>query len=142
MKGFSILAASFCLLNSSQALAGSRDADINCRSADGLTLTGSVPGDSADFDVTIRQGRNSARVYSGNGNATVVQSLKDGVYTISIIRTSSYGSIEMFAVPKTVVFKSVSSGYTATFPANLSFRHFGSGDIVDKTVRCTMKYSI
>ena len=75
---------------------------------------------------------------------TAVQSLKDGVYTITINRKSpSYGFIEMFAIPKTVVFKSVSNGYTATFSAKLSFRLFSSDqDQEDKTVQCTMKYSI
>jgi hypothetical protein len=152
MKSFSILAASFCLLISSQAFAGASNAGINCKSADGLTLTGNIPGDFAEFDVTIRQADKSSRVYSltnqktgqleGNGTATAVQSLKDGVYTITINRESpSHGFIEMFAIPKTVVFKSVSGGYTATFSAKLSFRLF-SDDIVDKTVQCTMKYSI
>jgi hypothetical protein len=102
--------------------------------------------------VTIRQAGNSSRVYSltnqqtgqleGNGNVVAVQSLKDGVCTIMINRQSpSYGFIEMFAIPKTVVFKSVSNGYTATFSAKLSFRLFSS-DIEDKTVRCTTKYSL
>lgn len=152
MKGFSILAASFCLFISGQAFAGASNADINCRSADGLTLTGNIPGDFAEFDVTIRRGGKSSRVYrltnqqtgqsEGNANATVVQSLKDGVYSIMINRESpSYGHIEMFAIPKTVVFKNVSNVSTATFSAKLSFRLFGA-DIEDKTVRCTMKYSI
>ena len=143
-SSFSILAASFWLLISSPAFAGSAQADINCKS-DGLTLKGNIPGDSADFDVTIRQAGKSSRFYNGNSNGTVVQSLKDGVYTIVThppVEPTSIAFIEMFAIPKTVVFKSVSSGYTATFSAKLSFTHFNTGDIVDKTIRCTMKYSL
>jgi hypothetical protein len=57
-------------------------------------LKGNIAGDTAEFDVTIRQAGKSSRFYSltnqktgkseDNSNATVVQSLKDGVYTIII----------------------------------------------------------
>lgn len=143
------------MMASTAAFAGAANADLSCRSSDGVTVSGNVPGDFAEFDMTVQQGSKSARLFSVTNqssgqteeNATIstVQDLRNGVWTLVSNRMvpGAYGYVQLYALPKTMKFQTVPNGYNASFTAKLRFNLKDIADSsVDKTVSCTLEYGI
>lgn len=136
-------------------LAGAANALLECRSTDGVTIKGEVPGDFAEFDMSIQKGDKTARLFSvlnqrtgqleSNATIAIVQDLKNGVWTLVSEQTAKaiYGHLELYALPKSVKFHRRSNGYQATFKGKLS------ADLPDlqapmrqKSVSCSLNYEI
>jgi len=143
------------LLASTSAFAGAANAELKCQSADGLVIEGSVPGDFAEFDVTVSKNGQSARLFSTlnqssseteeNATLTVVESTADGVWTLSsyLNGENTYGYLQMFALPKTVKYKRLANGYSAKFTAKTSLNLPGiDGDNFGVKLSCSLYYSI
>ncbi len=146
----------FSLLVSASVFAGANNADLECRSNDGFTtITGWVPGNFANFTITISHLGKAVRIYDEmvqgtsqsvqNGTMNVIQDLQRGVWTLTSTRTArgNYGTIEMYAFPKSVDYRDIRNGYQASFEgtAMLYFPELDSVRI-DTRVSCTLKYQI
>ena len=89
--------------------AGMANADLTCRmrdpSAPGFTLEGNVPGNQADFALTIAAAGKQTRYAddgSGGGDGiAVVDDLDYGVFTLSIWRDDVV-ELTLYALPKSV----------------------------------------
>lgn len=143
------------MMAGSTAFAGAANADLNCKSADGVIVKGSVPGDFAEFELTITKGGKSARLFSvlnqgtltteQNANMAVVSDLKNGVWTLSAQQTAAnaYGFVQIYALPKTVKSTSIPYGYKASFTGKLDFNLSNVKMSSEATtVNCTLKYEI
>jgi len=139
------------LLLASQAHAGAANTELNCKSAKGdLTLSGHVPGDFAEFQLTAviqdERGKHTINLYSeiGRENAriSVVEDLENGVYTLfsEDLNHESIGTIQLYALPKTVKYVSKGIEQRASFKAKIWL----SGEKVFKStdVTCTTFYSL
>lgn len=138
---------------STQAFAGASNADLKCQ-ARGFAIEGNIPGDFAEFDLTVnkagRTGRLASVLNQSNGQTeenakiTVVQELRDGVWTLSSARLGDdYGFLQMHALPKTVKMKPTSNGYRASFQAKASVNLPElSNETLDVTVACSLVHEI
>jgi hypothetical protein len=149
----SLFLALAALVSSSQAFAGAANADLKC-TGQGISIEGSVPGDLGEWDFKVSKGGRESRIYSvtnqgsgeteENGKVAVVDRMHDAVWTLTADRIGrDWGFVQMYAMPKTVKYKSTRNGYRASFQAKVSFN---LGDIaresVDAAVACTIVHEI
>lgn len=139
------------LFSGSFSFAGAANVDMKCKSKTGLTIEGHVPGDMADFDITIKQGGKVTRLHSDYGAENlaeifVFEELPEGVWTLLVNVKSEvgYAFIRMYALPKTVKFKNnrYGTGWNASFTAKAHYAHGSSGDSKESTLVCTLSYSL
>jgi hypothetical protein len=152
MKALFTIAA-LLLASSASAFAGAANADLLCRSKSGVEVKGSIPGDFAEFDLTVSHAGASSRLFSvlnqetsateENAKLAVVESQKDGVWTLSAELLQGYGLLHMYALPKTFRGKSIPNGYQSRFTAKawMNLPELG-GQGIDVSLDCTLHYEI
>jgi hypothetical protein len=112
------------------AFAGSAQTQLKCTSPTGYTVEGFVPGDALDFKVTVAFGpktiefkdliNQQSLARESNANITVVESLKNAVFTLSSkAQDGSFNTIELFALPKSVKYTVLRFGFESKFRAKL-----------------------
>jgi hypothetical protein len=147
-----VLSATIALFGYS-AFAGSANAHLQCQSDKGTVISGDVPGDEAEFTLTVSKNGVSVPLYSQTDqstgkmvtNATIsnVTSLEDGVWTLISNRTVGYGFVQMYAIPKTFKYHRITNGYKASFTANAQYNLSEiRNSTVTAIVSCTLDYSI
>lgn len=152
MKKISYL---FLFLASTSAFAGAANTQIQCQSRDGLKIVGLVPGDEADFQLEISQEGRQLNLFSRynfdtnvqeeNASISVVEQPKDSVYTLVLNQKGNdkYGTMQLYALPKTVSYKRIPNGYRASFTAKVLYNFSElNGETQNKEVSCTLKYEI
>jgi hypothetical protein len=152
-----LLLSTLVLISFQAAHAGSAQTILSCKSVEGdLSLKGYVPGDSAEYDITLKYGKNESRLYSitncnltgctvdENGSLSVVEALKKGVYTVSASRGGeTVSDIKLYALPKTVVIKNISNGTHSSFGGVLTIYDQALGlGWTQKNILCTTDYAI
>lgn len=151
-----IAAVLLTLFAGASAFAGSANAYLNCKSANGqLAIKGWIPGDESNFTLEITEGQVTKKLFntytypngtSKNASITVMDSLKDGVWTMKsdLEGQDTYGYISMFALPKTMSYKNLTNGYRASFTAKATynFKEFKNEDNYNVKVVCTLNYSL
>ena len=155
MKISLALASLALLASTSSAFAGAANAELKCQSASGLTIEGSVPGDFAEFDLTVSKNGQSARLFSGinqgdgeteeSATLAVIESLTDGVWTLSSVLKGedTYGYLQLFALPKTLKHRRIPNGYSAKFDAKANLNLPGiEGDNYGVKLKCALHYAI
>lgn len=146
------------------ALAGTAQDRLMCRATDGTVIEGQLPGDAADFDLTIKQVGKSLRFFEqnsfsngkshidSNARLEVVRSFRDRVWTLVVreeARDNKPGAeLTLYALPKTMRFKEFDTprrvGYEARFTARVTF--LGSDeahppDLARQSMTCSIDYS-
>lgn len=156
MKTMQITAFMLSMLTSAFASAGAANAQLNCQSTDGLKITGHVPGDFAEFDVTVEQNKKSTRLYSvsdqniessaliENASIDVKEDFKHKVWKMTSKKIAAHAEfIQIEAVPQTLRVQKIYGGYRANFGAKaVLFLSEISEVSVQKVVTCTLKYEI
>ncbi len=130
------------LLTSSFAFAGAANADLDCKSKD-LTIKGSVPGDFAEFALTLNfKGKTGQLESTTEGSSVhVYEEPAEGVWTM--LAHGKDGYVRMHAIPKTMKFKALpGSGYNATFSAKVRTEFGHPTQRAESTVVCTLHYSL
>ncbi len=96
-----------CLLASFPVLlhAGASNAELSCvatnTSGSGITLKGDIPGDTAEFNLTLTN-RHGARVWSdADGSAHSVIAFSKGVFTLTL-QFNDGAELVLYAIPNTV----------------------------------------
>ena len=152
------LILAFCLPG--VAFAGSAQANLNCvsKAKPGFSIQGYIPGDSPEFDLNVKYGNSSTRFYrvidfasptqqSANSDITVVQALKDKVWTVASfsLRGQPYLYLQMYALPKTLKYAKIRNGYRAKFTSSVEFLaaegEFPAQDVTTN-VNCVLEYEI
>ena len=153
-----VLAALFITtLGIQSALAGSAQTHLNCREIDDkISLSGDIPGDSNDFDLSLKKGKQVSRIYSvticnpqgcnteANGKISVVEALNKGVYTVKAHREGeSLANVDLYALPKTVRLKNKPNGQSSRFGGVLKVYDQALGSETEKyNVLCETEYAI
>ena len=88
-----------------QLHAGASNAALSCQATNaggsGITLEGEIPGDFAEFNLTLVN-RNGALKYSdADGTATTVIAFSQGVFTLAL-QLNDGAELVLYAIPKTV----------------------------------------
>lgn len=134
---------SLCLGFSFAALAGATNDDIKCEANGKTVLSGDVPGDFASFDVTLTSAGGSVALSDVAAKIDVAQYYEDGVWTLNIERSSPYGFLQMHALPKTMIFKRIPNGYTASFTAKAEYNFSEvAASTQTMTLKCTLRYQL
>jgi hypothetical protein len=144
----SLAFAALSLFTVTHAFAGAANADLKC-TARGLTIEGNIPGDFAEHDLTITSGGRKVRLASDGlakegSKLQVVDRMSDSVWTLSAQEGEGYyGWAQMYALPKTVKFKSTRNGYRATFKAkaDVNFEQLGA-ETISATLDCSIVHEI
>ena len=102
MKFLVVLSMLAC---ATQLHAGASNATLNCKATNtggsGITLDGEIPGDFAEFNLTLAN-RNGALKYSdADGTATTVTAFSQGVFTLKL-QLNDGAELVLYAIPKTV----------------------------------------
>jgi len=145
------------LIGLQQAFAGAAQTHLSCKEVDGkISLSGDVPGDSDEFDLTLKMGDKQSRIYSTkmcnpqgctneeNGTVAIVEALNKGVYTMKASRHGeALADVQLYALPKTVKVKKLTNGQTSNFGGVLRVydQAFGT-EPRTFNVLCTTEYSI
>jgi hypothetical protein len=123
-KCLGALAAAFATLASvPSAFGGADNAKLNCESASSQAnparLSGDVPGDVAEFSLTLDVGGDSIVMSSPDDKIEVVTELSKGVFTLAVAHADGR-SLQLYAVPSSVKVKGGSRRlFHATFDAVL-----------------------
>ena len=145
---FAVLASA-----SFSTFAGSAQAVLKCQSDKGNE--GTVPGDETTFKVTIAKDGKTVAIYSEidqttgamneNADLSTISAPQDSVWTLNANRkaTAGYGFLQMYAMPKTVKYKSTPGGYKTSFTAK-AYYNFSEirVDSINAIVKCTLDYQI
>lgn len=135
MSNLTVLAAILVMSNlmSNGAQAAISPAKLDCTSTDGMRVSGDVPGDHGEFDLTVAYQGKAARLYSlinpdsgltqENASLAVAQDLVEGVWTLvaKANEPGRFGYLQIYALPRTVVYQSSDAGYDASFTARVYF---------------------
>ena len=134
------------------AAAGATQVGLSCRSKDGaLAIEGSVPGDAAEFSVTLTvQGRRLDLRSDDGLTITSFDFIDDSVFAFSIKPPQSYAPyLRLYALPKTMTRKGSkrANQVTAKFDAMLQASNPSapldfSKALFDQRVSCEYKYSL
>jgi hypothetical protein len=104
------------------ARAGSNNADLDCKASgtrQPVSLRGSIPGDFAEFSLTLERGGTSVSMSSPDDRINVVIELAKGVFTMAV-NVRDGRELSMYAVPSSVRVKGGSQRlFDATFDAVL-----------------------
>ena len=119
-----------CLLAfSSAVVAGSANIELKCQSASGRTMvSGSVPGDSLDYNLRIQIDGRTLRYADGcadlhcnrrlqGGKLYVVEAIKQRVFAIAFVGSASLAAGSFYALPNTVRYQKTANGYQARYQA-------------------------
>jgi hypothetical protein len=105
VKSVHLLVAAIVLsLSSSAVLAGANNAELQCNAVShgGLSLKGSIPGDFAEFDLTLKGPKGSISMSDKtNDKISVIDVFKHGVFTLDISQSAGRGLV-LYAIPRTV----------------------------------------
>jgi hypothetical protein len=153
LNKISLAVLTMVLFISLSAFAGTANDDIRC-DGQGVSLSGSVPGEEHALSLNITQGGKSVQLVlalnqstlkeEGNAEPTAVEDMANGVYTLQVSRTAGgYGVVQLYALPQTVVYKKNQNGYSATFSGKLMFNLSElNTETQFKIVKCTMTFQI
>jgi hypothetical protein len=144
------------LLSSAPAFAGSFSVQVKCKSQDGLLIEGFVPGDPDNgFALNFTLAGKKATLFRGvaqetntpaNASVTVVEDYAAGVWVLhseKFANFGEYGFAQIYALPGTLKFKAVGSGYKVDFTGKTRFELPAiQADTVTKKVACTLEVSI
>ena len=88
--------------------AGASNASLSCQATNaggsGITLDGEIPGDFAEFNLTLAN-RNGVLKYSDtDGTVTTVIAFSKGVFTLKL-QLNNGTELALYAIPKTVTAK-------------------------------------
>jgi hypothetical protein len=104
---FYLLVASALLLAPSLAVAGAANAQISCVStfskSSSVKLNGSIPGDFAEFSLTLTSKDGAITLDDATGSINVIEDFKNHVFTIAV--TDKKHSLLLYALPKTILRK-------------------------------------
>jgi hypothetical protein len=107
------------LLSSPVALAGSAPGALSCQQVGGgVTLQGLIPAVEVELDLTLSDGKTSRKVTNDQAEAYVVEAFEQGVFTL-IVAGKGVGTIQLYALPKTVKATKKSGEVHAKFQAVL-----------------------
>ena len=85
-------------------LAGASNATIECNTKygkSGITLSGSIPGDFAEFELRIKNANGVFDMADNNGTINVITAFDHGVFTIAVTMKDTRNLL-LYAIPKTV----------------------------------------
>lgn len=115
------------LAPSERAAAGASNAELKCSALAGpksklplLTLEGEVPGDFAEFTLTIAQGEWSIALGDQNGRSDrvhVVESWSNRVFTLVVSGQDPLHDLKLYAVPSSVGVTRIPGGRKVKFNA-------------------------
>lgn len=131
------------------AQAGSANGTLTCKNAKKkITLQGEIPGDHAEFDLTLTVGKKSLS-WSDKGSTLVIfNELRKKVLTLDVAQKEG-PPVRLFALPETV--KTTTGKHRAidaTFKATLNApnpakpKAWGPDALQGVTLKCTYSYSI
>jgi len=136
------------------ARAGANNANLDCRSSERnpmhVRLHGDIPGDLADFSLTLEVDGKSLVMTPAEDTIDVIIELARGVFTLAVERKDQ-GDLRMYAVPRSVRLKGGSRRlFEARFDAVLlSAPMPGSDDpmmtdamLRDVKLACTMQHKV
>lgn len=117
------LAVFVLLFSPTHALAGASNADLRCNERSpkdsGTTISGSIPGDYAEFDLKLESAGESILMTEGKEAISVITNFSHRVFTLAVLFPDSR-SLKLYAIPKSVRAKGgASREVTATFDAIL-----------------------
>jgi hypothetical protein len=103
---FAVLLAALALSTSAApANAGASNAILECNSRTGsathVRLHGDIPGDLADFSLTLEVDGKSLAMTPAEDTIDIIIELARGVFTLAVER-KDHGDLRMYAVPKSV----------------------------------------
>ncbi|HMQ10516.1 MAG TPA: hypothetical protein PKC21_02970 [Oligoflexia bacterium] len=133
--------------------AGSANANLHCISpnkTNELEIQGNIPGDYAEFKLEITQkkikhiflsdlesNKTSNNIYLSK--ITIVNSLKNKVWTLDILTNDGHKNLQLFALPETVDIQWLKNdAYKAKFKAMI-IRHFSGKRHKQEPLDCTLE---
>jgi hypothetical protein len=88
-----------------QLYAGASNATLSCQATNaggsGITLEGEIPGDFAEFNLTLSNRNGTLKYSDADGTATTVIAFSTGVFTLAL-QLNDGTELVLYAIPKTV----------------------------------------
>lgn len=92
-------------LNPALVIAGAGNAELHCKAKTsgyvGMTISGSIPGDLAEFDLQIKSASGVVVMTNAKEKISVITAFDQGVFTVAVTLPDSRDLL-LYAVPKTV----------------------------------------
>jgi hypothetical protein len=93
-------------------LAGSANATLECRSQDGVTLTGDIPGDFMEFNLSLSMGKSTLKVSDKKEKIFVTEDFLHNVFGLVVDRQDN-SPLQLYAIPSTMKSKGGDSLFDA-----------------------------
>ena len=88
-----------------QLHAGASNATLSCEATNtggsGITLDGEIPGDFAEFNLTLANRNGTLKYSDADGTATTVTAFSQGVFTLKL-QLNNGAELVLYVIPKTV----------------------------------------
>jgi hypothetical protein len=143
MKYFRFVSAViFPFLSAGIVFGGSANATIECKSQDGVTLAGDIPGDFTTFNLNLSVGKSTLAVSDKNEKIFVTEDFPLNVFSFVVVRKDD-PALQLYAIPTTIK----GQGADASFDAMLLAPHPQAPSSLGKMLRdvkmtCRYHYSI
>ena len=88
----------------SAAFAGAANANLNCQSSNAgsaVLLSGSIPGDLAEFEVSLQYKGQSLVAQSEEDRINVVNAVSEGVFVVTVALANG-DNLQLYALPKSI----------------------------------------
>ncbi len=151
---FNIAVCLLGLLTAADVSAGAASVKLDCKATNaggsGITLSGWVPGDFDEFDLTLANRNGSLNWSLGDGAAHTIIALDRKVFTLALVLNDGH-TLELYALPSSVKHKGQRSRmFEASFDAVLEhaprpgYKAGGNQDAYVRNVpmRCEASHSV
>jgi len=109
----------FPFFSAGVVLGGAANADFECKAKSGdITLTGDIPGDFAEFNLVLRDGKAEEKFSDQKEKIYVIEDFSRGVFSFVVDRKEET-PVQIYAIPDTIKAKQIPNGMNATFDAVL-----------------------
>lgn len=85
-------------------LAGASNSNLECKTKSGnggISLSGSIPGDFAEFELRVKRGNNFVDMDGTNGTINVISDFDRGVFTVAVTLEDTRNLL-LYAIPESV----------------------------------------